>query len=163
MSKTVQSESHSLEFESHGLEHIRFYSVTPEIIMAVFVKERFLHMSMSFESGLDFIRDEKLIELEGELKDLQILARANQFVIGILEDYAGTDRKRAIAGWIFPGERRFRFKECTETEIQGKIINISLGFRETEQGRYESVDYVFLTDTENKIHRVATGHPCILT
>lgn len=164
MSSTVQSKGQEFRFDRSGLERLSFYAVNNDIIMAVYVRDGFIHLSISFDGGLNFGNDEGLLRLAGELRDLQILTRTNQFVMGTLESYAGSDHKRAVAGWIFPEEKRFRFKECTETEIQGKIINISLGFRETEPGKFESVDYVFHLNEEDSSRVVmsATGHPCVL-
>jgi hypothetical protein len=162
MSSTVQSEGRAFQFDRRGLERLSFYPVRNEIIMAIYIKDKFICLSISFNDGLNFGNDERLLKLAGELRDLQILTRSNQFVMGILESYAGTDHKRAVAGWLFPEEKRFRFKECTETEIQGRIINISLGFREMEPGKYESVDYVFHLNQDGKVVMSATGHPCVL-
>jgi hypothetical protein len=162
MSNTVQSEDRAFQFDHSGLERLSFYPVSKEIIMALCIKDKFLCLSISFNGGLNFGNDERLLKLAGELRDLQILTRSNQFVVALLETYGGADHKRAVAGWIFPDEKRFRFKECTETEIQGRIINISLGFREMEPGKYESVDYVFHLNQDGKVVMSATGHPCVL-
>jgi hypothetical protein len=162
MSSTVQSEGRVFHFDRTGLERLSFYAVNNDIIMAIYIKDGFVRLSISFDGGSSFGNDEGLLKLAGELRDLQVLTRSNQFVMGILESYAAADHKRAVAGWIFPEEKRFRFKECTETEIQGKIVNISLGFRETEPGKFESVDYVFHLNREGRVAMLATGHPCVL-
>ena len=64
-------------------------------------------------AGAMFNRTEKILKVNGEIKDIQVLAKDNQFVVGIKETVSGKDHKRAVAGWIFPNESTFRFKECT--------------------------------------------------
>ena len=48
--------------------------------------------------------------------------------MGTLKYYAGADYDGGCS-LDLSEEKRFRFKEFTETEIQGRIINLSLGFR----------------------------------
>ena len=108
------------------------------------------------------MKSEKILKVNGEIKDIQALARENQFVVGVKETVDGKDHKRAVAGWIFPNESKFRFKECTESEVEGKIINISLGFREDESGNHESVDYVYYLNENGKVSMQSKGHPCLI-
>ena len=56
---------------------------------------------------------------------------------------------------MFPKEKIFKFKECIESEVEAKIINISLGFREIAPGKHESVDHVFYLNKDGRVCMVA--------
>jgi|SRR5689334_13670650 hypothetical protein len=162
MSSVTENSEQFFTFDLAGLENVSFYAANDRTVLATYVKDGYIHLSLSLDRGAMFIRTEKILKTKGEIKDIQVLAKDNQFVIGIKETVSGRDNKRAVAGWIFPNESTFRFKECTESEVQGKIINISLGFRENESGRYESVDYVFYLSEDGKVSMQSKGHPCLI-
>ena len=162
MDSAVQSYGQFLKFDPTGLETLRFYAAGDRTLLVTYAKDEYVYLSISFDCGARFVNTEKIMKIKGEIKDIQILAKDNQFVVAIKETVSTKDYKRAIAGWMFPKENTFRFKECTESEVEGKIINISLGFREYEPGKYESVDYVFYLDEDWKVHMASKGHPCII-
>ena len=162
MSSKVQSESTLFDFDLTGLKNVMFHAANDETILAIYVKDEYLHLSISFDHGVKFVKAEKILQLKGDLKDVQVLAKDSQFVVAIKEKISATDHKRAVAGWMFPKESIFKFKECIESEVEGKIINISLGFREIAPGKYESVDYVFYLNKDGGVCMVATGHPCLI-
>ena len=105
------------------------------------------------------------MQLKGELKTLEVLAKDNQFVVAIVESVSGKDVKRAVAGNIRANENDFDFRECdkprdyNEDEIV-EVINVSLGFREMEDnpGREESVDYVFYRNPRGQTCLSCHGH-----
>jgi hypothetical protein len=162
MSKAIQDRGEFFNFDLASLEHVRFYAANDHTVLATYVKDGSVSLSMSLDGGATFINSENILKVHGDIKDIQVLAKDNQFVVGIQETVSGKDHKRAVAGWIFPNESTSRFKECTESEVEGKIMNISLGFRENESGGYESVDYVFYLNENGKVSMQSKGHPCLL-
>lgn len=162
MSSTLQTKSSLFNFDFIGLKNVMFHAANDETILVTYVRDEYLHLSVSFDGGAHFAEAKKILQLRGDLKDVQVLARDSQFVVAIKETISDIDHKRAVAGWIFPRESLFKFKECIESEVEGKIINISLGFREIEPGKNESVDYVFYLDKDERVCMVATGHPCLI-
>jgi hypothetical protein len=162
MTSALQSESRLFNFDLTGLRNVMFHAADDETIFVTYVRDEYLHLSVSFDRGVNFIQSEKILQIEGALDDVKLLAKDNQFVVAIKETISATDHKRAVAGWTFPEQRTFKFKECIESKVEGKIVNISLGFREIAQGKYESVDYVFFLNGEGKVGLVATGHPCLI-
>ncbi len=162
MSSVIENSEQFFNFDLAGLENLRFYAASDRPVLATYVKDGYIHLSLSLDCGAMFNRTEKILKVNGEIKDIQVLAKDNQFVVGIKETVSGKDHKRAVAGWIFPNESTFRFKECTESEVQGKIVNISLGFRENESGKHESVDYVFYLSEDGKVSMQSKGHPCLI-
>lgn len=162
MSSTLQSETSLFNFDSTGLEKVAFHAANNETILVTYVKDEYLYLSISFDRGIKFVQAEKILQIKGDLKDVQVLAKDTQFVVAIKETISVTDHKRAVAGWMFPKEKSFKFKECMESKIEAKIINISLGFREVAPGKFESVDYVFCLNKDGRVGMVATGHPCLI-
>jgi hypothetical protein len=162
MSSTVENCEQFFNFDLGGLEYVKFYAVNDRAVLATYIKDGHVHLSISLDRGASFMKSERILKVNGEIKDIQALARENQFVVGVKETVGGKDHKRAVAGWIFPNESKFRFKECTESEVEGKIINISLGFREDESGNHESVDYVYYLNENGKVSMQSKGHPCII-
>jgi hypothetical protein len=162
MSSRLQSESNLFNFDLTGLKNVTFHAANDDTILVTYVKDGSLHLSVSFNRGIQFVQAEKILQIKGDLNDVQVLAKDTQFVVAIKETVSDTAHKRAVAGWMFPKEGAFRFKECTESRVEGKIVNISLGFREISEGKYESVDYVFYLDNGGRVSMVATGHPCLI-
>jgi hypothetical protein len=162
MSKAIEDGKQFFNFDLAGLEYLRFYAANDRTVLATYVKDGYVQLSISLNGGAIFISSEKILKVNGDIKDIQVLAKDNQFVVGIKETVSGKDHKRAVAGWIFPNESKFRFKECTESEVEGKILNISLGFRENESVGYESVDYVFYLTENGKVSMQSKGHPCLI-
>jgi hypothetical protein len=162
MSSKLQSESSLFNFDVSGLKNVAFHAANDETILVTYVKDEFLHLSVSFDRGINFVQAEKILQIKGDLNDVKVLAKDTQFVVAIKETVSAMDQKRAVAGWMFPKDGGFRFKECTESRIEGRIVNISLGFRETAQGKFESVDYVFCLNSDGSVSMVATGHPCLI-
>lgn len=157
MSRIIQTKRSLLNFDPIGLNYVRF-CVANETILVTYVKDEYVYISISFDRGVNFLYPEKVLKLKGELADIQVSAKDSQFVLAIKEMVSGIGHKRAVTGWMFPEGGNFRFKECTETESAGEIINVSLGFREVEVGKEESVDYVFCLNEQKRVTMVETGH-----
>lgn len=162
MSSTLQNETSLFNFDSTGLKHVMFHVANNETILVTYVKDEYLYLSISFDRGIKFVQVEKILQIKGNLNDVQVLTKDAQFVVAIKETISAMDHKRAVAGWMFPKEKIFKFKECMESKIEANIINISLGFREVAQGKFESVDYVFYLNKDGRVGMVATGHPCLI-
>lgn len=123
--------------------NIRFYQASGSNILVVFVKDGNLYLSVSYNHGEGFDEPQKVMDIAGEVKDIQILSKGNQFVIAILERISDQDRKRTITGYINNEKQTFFFRLCPKQEVKGEIMNISLSFREYRSGVYESVDHIF--------------------
>jgi hypothetical protein len=146
------------------ISNLRFYPAGGNVILAAFLKDSALQLSVSYNAGETFEEPEKVAEITGTVEDMQILAQHNKFVIAIKEwiTSTGQHHRRAVSGWIDQKNRTYIQKECTNREIQGgELINISLGFRryEADPEQIESVDYLFIRDDNNdKIRLVCLGH-----
>ena len=68
MSSTVQSESSFFDFDLTGLKNVMFYAANNETILATYVKDEYLHLSIDFDRGVKFVEAEKIIQLKGDLK-----------------------------------------------------------------------------------------------
>jgi hypothetical protein len=152
----------SFNFDFTGIDPttLNFYAIgDTKIILVVFVKDGSLHLSISFDCGHTFEQYKKITELKGTLKDVQILASPEQFVIAIKESVEKQDYKRAISGKLNTNEKNYSFKECVTYSAKGQILNVALGFRkfEAQPDQCESVDYVFIRDG-NTVSLECQGH-----
>ena len=151
----------SFNFDFTGIDpaSVVFYAIGgTKIILVAFVKEGSLYFSISFDCGKTFEQFNKVADAKGIIKDMQILASEEQFVIALKETVGNQDYKRAISGKINSNDRAFSSKECVTYAPKGSLVSISLGFRRFENtDQCESVDYVFIRDG-NTISLECQGH-----
>lgn len=154
----------SFQFDFTGIDPstVRFYAFEDtRIILVVYVKNGTLYFSISFDCGETFLDHKKILDIKGVIKDIQILASEDKFVVALKESVNGQDFKRAISGVIDVKANKYVSKECTEHKPAKKgqeIINIALGVRKwAGHDECETVDYVFERDG-NTISVMCEGH-----
>jgi hypothetical protein len=160
----------SFNFDITGKENVQFLVAEGSTILVTYIKDGSLYNAASFDSGHKFTEPRRIMEMNGDLREIKGLAKGRQFVIATVERLPKKDVKRAVAGWIKPEEQSFSFKQCTTYEYE-KIVNVSLGFRPYESGKKESsegkneyeaneesVDYVFYEDRDFRIKIDVQGH-----
>ncbi len=151
------------DFTGIDMDTLRFYVYEgTKIILVVYVKNGTLYFSISFDCGQTFQDPKKILDIKGVIKDIQILASEDKFVIALKESVNGQNFKRAIRGVVDPKANKFVSKECTEHKPAKKgqeIINVALGVRKWagHEPECETVDYVFERDG-NRINVVCQGH-----
>lgn len=152
-------------FNRAGLQNVKFYVAGGTVIVVTYTQGGTVYTRISFDCGATFSEPRQIMQLKGQFKTLEVLAKDNQFVVAIVESVSGKDVKRAVAGNIRANENDFDFRECdkprdyNEDEIV-EVINVSLGFREMEDnpGREESVDYVFYRNPRGQTCLSCHGH-----
>jgi hypothetical protein len=97
-----------------------------------------IYLSSNLAPGSDFSNPERIIETNGEVKDIQIIAKDNDFVITIIENVSGSTYVRAATG-IVKDNLSHQFKPCEKVEVEGDIINAYTIFTETA-----SEDHIFV-------------------
>ena len=144
--------------DSRDVSNLKFYTNGGKNMLVVFVKQGSMYLSVSHDYGQSFDQPEKMMDLAGEIKDVQMLMQNDQFVIAVQERISGEDHKRTISGWV-SDDKTFSFKLCPKHEVKGELLNISLSFREVAPGKYESVDHLFFRSKDD-ICVESMGHPC---
>jgi hypothetical protein len=154
----------TFQFDFTGIDPatVRFYAFEgTHIILVVYVKDGILYFSISFDCGKTFHEPKRLAEVRGMIKEIQILASEDKFVVAFKESIKGQDSKRAISGEIDARAETFVSKECIEYQPKGReIINVALGIRKLLGGHdneCETVDYVFIRDG-NTMSLECQGH-----
>jgi hypothetical protein len=160
----------SINFDIGGKENVQFNAAEGSIILVTYTIDGSFYNAVSFDSGHRFTAPKRILEKNGDLKEMKVLAKGRQFVVAIVERLSEKDVKRAVAGWMNPEEETFSFRQCT-TYVYDQIVNISLGFRPFESGKRESserknehgendesVDYVFYRDRGFNIIIDVQGH-----
>ena len=151
------------QFDFTGIDPatVRFYAFEgTRIILVVYIKDGVLYFSISFDCGKTFQEPKSIVEVRGIIKDIQILASEDKFVVAIKESLKGQDFKRAISGKIDSRAETCVSRECIEYRPEGsEIINVALGIRKSPGGQdeCETVDYVFIRDG-NTISLECQGH-----
>jgi len=145
--------------DTKAVTNLKFYTNGGNNMILVFAKDRAMYISVSRNSGQTFDDPQKAMDISGEIVDLQILMKNDQFVVAIQERILGEDHKRTISGWVNSDDQTFSFKLCPKQEVKGELLNISLSFREVAPGSYESVDHLFYRNNDS-ICVESMGHPC---
>lgn len=161
----------NLNLNLSDVSNLRFYQGPQCTIIVVYKKNKKLYMVISYDCGKTFGEHIQIMELEGDITKLEILADHSQFVIALVEREGGdhgVDRKRAVSG-TFPSTDKsiqFSYKKCEnyEPEPGQEIIDMSCGFRpmKDKSGKIESVDYVFVRLPGGKVLILCFGHGCII-
>jgi hypothetical protein len=151
------------QFNFDGIDpgSVRFYAFEgTRIIIVVYIKDGKLYFDISFDCGRTFQGPKKMVDIQGQVKDIQILASEDKFVVALKESVKGQDSKRAISGVINAKDQSYISKECTEYQPKKKeITNIALGIRKWagHDGECETVDSVFIRDG-NTMSLECQGH-----
>jgi hypothetical protein len=152
------------QFDFTGIDPamVRFYAFEgTRIILVVYIKDGTLFFSISFDCGKKFHEPKSIVEIRGIVKDIQILASEDKFVVAFMESIKGQDSKRAISGVLDANAETFVSRECVEYQPKGReIINVALGIRKMptgHDGECETVDYVFIRDG-NTMSLECQGH-----
>lgn len=159
---TSQTSTRCFKFDTGGSEdlaNLKFYTNGGSNMIVFFVRKHTGYLSVSRNNGRSFDEPQKVMDVIGEIVDVQMLMRDLQFVVAIQEKIGGEDHKRTISGWINEESNGFWHKLCPKQEVKGEILNISLSFREVAPGRYESVDHLFYRHNDN-VCVESMGHPC---
>jgi len=108
----------------------------------------------SIEENKRIVQPRKIMDVEGEIKDIKIIAREDYFVITAIEERDNKDYVRAATGIIVPNEMRYDFKPCEKVEVPGKLINAYTVFTQDA-----SMDYIFWKpkESEQEKSRGVTG------
>jgi hypothetical protein len=160
----------SINFDITDKENVQFSAAEGSTILVTYTNGGSFYNAVSYDSGHKFTESRRIMEKNGELKEMKVLAKGRQYVVAIVERLFEKDVKRAVAGWMHPEKETFSFKQCTTFEYE-KVVNISLGFRPYESGKEkasegknenganeESVDYVFYRDGDFNIKIDVQGH-----
>jgi hypothetical protein len=149
-------------FDFTGVSEFEFSAVEDtRIIIVTYVKNGSLYVAISFDCGSTFEDAKKIAAINVEsLRNIQILANKDQYVIAVKERLNEQDQKRAFAGKIDSNLKYFDFRECPRPNrpAKGRDLKLGLGFRKNESGTgCESVDYEFWVDG-NTVTIVCLGH-----
>jgi hypothetical protein len=142
--------------KNEEISDLQFYK-TGECLYAVWIRkyDNGIYLSVSINSGQKFSDPQKVMNTNGHVRGLQILAKDEQYVIALIETISNSDSKRAVSGWLNIAGKTFSFKPCTSHRANGELINIFLSFNGNE-----SVDHMVIKKDDGLIHEVTMGHSC---
>lgn len=146
------------EFDLNGLDQYKFYAAGESTIIVAYIKDGQVYTTVSYDCGQNFSEPKKTMSINGVVKDIQVQAKNNQFVIAFKETISDIEYRRAIAGSLAPTEKTINSRECTTERPKGKkLVDLSVGFREKD-GKEESVDHEFYLTDDGKIGLECYGH-----
>jgi hypothetical protein len=142
--------------KNENISDLKFYR-TGDCIYSVWLdnSDNGIYLSVSINSGERFSSPQKVMSTNGNVRDLQILAKDDQFVIALIETKDNQDSKRACSGWLNIQGKNYSFKPCTSHQINGELINMFLSFNEKE-----SIDHMITRTDDGIIHEITMGHGC---
>lgn len=150
--------------------NLMFYPGGGNVVIVTYVKDGKLYFSISFDCGLNWQEPREVLEIGGNVKDIQISAKDKQFVIVLVvnDSATGKDVKKAVSGEIDKQNYKFDCKECVKHEAKGRLINSATGFRpwfnpntRKIEGE-ESVDFTYEINENGEICLTCNGHMCIV-
>lgn len=97
-----------------------------------------IYLASSSDSGKNFTQPKRIIETQGEVKDIQIIAKDDDIVITIIESVSGRDYLRAATG-IIGTSMTYQFKPCEKMDLDGEVINFYTTFTQDA-----SEDHVYI-------------------
>jgi hypothetical protein len=135
---------------------LQFYR-TGECLYALWMQnnDNAIYLSVSINSGQTFSQSQKIMNTNGHIRDLQILAKNGQFVVALIETISNKDSKRAVSGWLNIAGRTFSFKPCTSHQADGELINIFLSYDGNN-----SIDHMIIKKENGIMHEVTMSHHC---
>jgi hypothetical protein len=104
-------------------------------------KERAIYLSSSLDGKTFTIKPRKIMDIEGKVMDLKIIAKDDDFVITAIENIGEVPRIRAATG-VITKEKMYDFKPCEKLEVKGDLINVYTAWTKTEN-QDNSTDYFF--------------------
>jgi hypothetical protein len=136
----------SLPLDDTTTSHLILYQ-TDKYIHSVWYnnQEKGIFLSSSIDENKRTVQPRKIMDVEGEIKDIKIIAREDDFVITAIEERDNKDYVRAATGIIVPNEMRYDFKPCEKVEVPGKLINAYTVFTQDA-----SMDYIFWKPKESE-------------
>jgi hypothetical protein len=118
------------------------FRTTQQYIHAVWSQEgkdkKGIYLSSSSDQGKNFTAPKKIIDTEGDVKETQIIAKDDYFVVTVLENVTGSLKLRAVTG-IVNSDMTYQIKPCERVDIDGEIINAYTVFTEDA-----SVDHIYV-------------------
>jgi len=144
------------EIKKENISDLKFYR-TGDAIYAVWLdkSDNGIKLSISIDSGKKFSLPQTVMNTNGHIRDLQILAKDDQFVVALIETISNQDSKRACSGWLNTQGMNYSYKPCTSHQINGELINMFLSFNEKE-----SIDHMITRTDDGIIHEITMGHGC---
>jgi hypothetical protein len=142
--------------ERENISDLKIYCADDHVYIAWLDKsDDGIYLSVSVNSGETKSVPKKVMDTNGNIRDLQILAKGEDFVIALIERKNGQDHKRAVSGWLNVNQKIYSFKPCTSHRINGELINMFLSFSDTE-----SIDHLITKTDDGIIHEITMGHGC---
>lgn len=142
--------------ERENISDLKIYCAGDYVYIAWLDKsDNGIYLSVSINSGETKSMPKKVMDTNGNIRDLQILAKGQDFVIALIERIDDQDNKRAVSGWLNVDQKIFSFKPCTSHRINGELINMFLSFSDTE-----SIDHLITKTDDGLIHEITMGHGC---
>lgn len=102
-----------------------------------------IFLSSSVDKKTFTITPTKIMDIEGEVKDIKIIAKDDDFVITAIENIKENSHIRAATG-VVTKEEKYDFKPCERLEMTDTLINVYTAWTKTET-QDNSTDYFFFT------------------
>ncbi|MGE5706621.1 MAG: hypothetical protein ACM3XP_07900 [Nitrososphaerales archaeon] len=100
-----------------------------------------IFLSSSLDKRSFTVGPTKIMDIEGNVKDIKIISKENDFVITVVEEMVDGLRVRAATGCITE-EKKYDFKPCEKAQVEGDLINVYTTWTQSDS-QDNSTDFVF--------------------
>lgn len=100
-----------------------------------------IYLSSSLDKRSFTVGPTKIMDIEGNVKDIKIISKDDDFVITVVEEMAEGIRIRAATGCITE-EKKYDFKPCEKAQVEGDLINVYTTWTQSDL-QDNSTDFIF--------------------
>src|SRR5688500_11426880 len=108
-------------------------------------QEKGVFLSSTIDENKHTVKPRKIMNVEGQIKDIKIIAKDDDFVVTAVEEKDDGEYIRAATGIVLPNEMMYDFKPCEKVKVPGKLINAYTVFTKDA-----SMDYIFWKPDESQ-------------
>ena len=128
-----------VSLKNPSISNVTFYRTEKYIHGAWYNREeKAIFLSSSIDGKMFTVKPTKIMDVEGEVKDIKIIAKDEDFVITAIEERKDGLFIRAATGILLPEQRIYDFKPCEKAPVKGELINAYTAFTNSN-----STDYIY--------------------
>jgi hypothetical protein len=117
--------------------------VDPKYIHAAWYdnNQKGIFLSSSIDRITFTVPPRKIMDVEGTIKDIKIIAKDDDFVITAIEEKGGESFIRAATG-VLTKQGSYDFKPCEKAQVDGSLINVYTAWTKSDK-QDNSTDYFY--------------------
>jgi|SRR5215217_2592886 len=136
--------------------------VEPKYIHAVWYdnNQKGIFLSSSLDRRTFTVSPRKIMDVEGKVKDIKIIAKDDDFVITAIEEKKEGTFIRAATGFLTQGGT-YDFKPCEKAKVDGDLINVYTAWTKSDKQDNSTDYFYFIPACPEGQHFEITSQKCV--